>query len=670
MRATWWSVGRAHGLERRFAILVGVCAVGAGLTTVRPAYGQLVDEVDVRGEILRPASRDASVGASVVGRERLRAPGLRASEVLRTQPGVQVSETGGAGALATASVRGATAAQTPVYLAGIRINDDIGGTADLALIPLWLVHRVEVYRGNAPLEADRAGIGGAIFFDPERPGDLRPTAGMLVGSFGARAAWTYTGVGTDVSSAAVGLRHDDVDNDYQYVNDQGARFDSQQERTLTRTNADVQTDDLWALGTTRIGKRGRINLLLNGISRRQGLPGLAVLPSRAASARQIRTLAGATINLPCEDRKCDIVTSTSALFSNVTTIDPQFELALNASRIDTEAARWDQKMLSRFQLSRTLSVGSALRASSEYLTINLGTDPAAHARRLTLSAAGSADWRFAEHFTLRTLVNATCDTTAASGGLDQERGPCAQMTPSARLGAEATWGWGRAVVNVGRYARVPTLGERYGLSGTVRGNSTLLPESASVVEGGLRVGNKVAQMDAFAFQRYSQQLIAYARATTGYVVPFNVGSARVQGIELMATLRPLSFLDLEVPFTLLDPRVTTSERMTVNDIIPFRSVLVAAPQLSLRVPDVPSVRLRNAKAAIVYIYQSNRYADAAGLVVIPEQGTCDIEMTAQDATESVRARLRISNVFEQRRFDLIGFPLPGRAVYFAMEAQW
>jgi hypothetical protein len=46
---------------------------------------------------------------------------------------------------------------------------------------------VEIYRGNAPVQADRAGIGGAIFFDPERPSNLRPTAGGMLGSFGAKS---------------------------------------------------------------------------------------------------------------------------------------------------------------------------------------------------------------------------------------------------------------------------------------------------------------------------------------------------------------------------------------------------------------------------------------------------------------------------------------------------
>ena len=75
-------------------------------------------------------------------------------------------------ASATAAVRGATALDTPVYLAGVRLNDDVGGTADLSLVPLWLIHHVEIYRGHAPLHADRLAPGGAICFSASAPRSL------------------------------------------------------------------------------------------------------------------------------------------------------------------------------------------------------------------------------------------------------------------------------------------------------------------------------------------------------------------------------------------------------------------------------------------------------------------------------------------------------------------
>src|SRR5262249_20690611 len=105
--------------------------------------------------------RDRTAASTTVAGEELRRPGASAAEVLARVPGVQVTRTGSSSDLSTAAIRGATSAETPVYLAGVRLNDDLTGTADLSTVPLYMIQRVEVYRGNAPLDADRLGIGGA-----------------------------------------------------------------------------------------------------------------------------------------------------------------------------------------------------------------------------------------------------------------------------------------------------------------------------------------------------------------------------------------------------------------------------------------------------------------------------------------------------------------------------
>ena len=98
--------------------------------------------------------------------------------------------------------------------------------------------------------------------------------------------------------------------------------------------------------------------------------------------------------------------------------------------------------------------------------------------------------------------------------------------------------------------------------------------------------------------------------------------------------------------------------------------MILAPRIALKAPGWPAARVGRSLIAVSYLYQSNRYADAAGLVVIPEQGNMDIEVVVETVLGRARARARLANVLNQPRFDLVGFPLPGRAVYAAMELQW
>jgi iron complex outermembrane receptor protein len=165
-------------------------------------------EIEVQGDAIGLPPKEPSVAGGVIRRERLNSPGLEAGDVLRTQPGVGIFESGGYGSLSTASIRGATSAQTPVYLAGVRLNDDVAGTADLSTIPLWFLNRIEIYRSNAPLAGDQLGIGGAIFFEPRRPEGAEASVGALAGSFGAGAVWGRAGVGNEKASALIGVRRD------------------------------------------------------------------------------------------------------------------------------------------------------------------------------------------------------------------------------------------------------------------------------------------------------------------------------------------------------------------------------------------------------------------------------------------------------------------------------
>src|SRR6187551_3585763 len=138
-------------LGSRAALALSLC--WTTLARAEPAA-----EILVAGHKSTRPAREPTLAATRVDPRELSRPGANAAAVLSRVPGVQVSETGGASDLSTASVRGATSAQTPVYLAGVRLNDDVTGTADLSLVPLWMIQRVEIYRSAAPPEADRMGI--------------------------------------------------------------------------------------------------------------------------------------------------------------------------------------------------------------------------------------------------------------------------------------------------------------------------------------------------------------------------------------------------------------------------------------------------------------------------------------------------------------------------------
>ncbi|HEY5375210.1 MAG TPA: TonB-dependent receptor [Polyangiaceae bacterium] len=641
-------------------------------------------EIEVQGDAIGVPPKEPSVAGGVIRRERLNSPGLEAGDALRTQPGVAVSETGGYGAPTTASVRGATSAQTPVYLAGVRLNDDVGGAADLSTIPLWFLNRIEIYRSNAPLAGDQLGIGGAIFFEPRRPDGPEASAGVMAGSFGARAVWARAGVGNEKASALVGVRLDGAQNDYSYLNDGGTRFERSNDHTSVFSNADTKRLDFWAIGTTRLGSRGRADLVVNDVAREQGLQTFALFPTTDARASFSRRLTALTTQVPCADAGCVLTTTASVVATHAGYDDPLREVGLGTTRLDLDATRIEDGLALRWAPFPRFSVTPAVRAAIDRLTIDGRGSATAHARRVFSRAALQGEWSKSDIVTVRALGSAECHGTSLEGPLPwsspgDATGPkggttCGQFQPAARAGLEVDSILVAWLVNAGRYARVPTLSELFGVSGVVRGNTALVPESGLSLEAGARSTRALSNvlgglsLDLFAFVRWSNDLISYQRSAIGYVRPFNIGAARVAGLELQAAYHPVPFLLFELAGTLLDPRDTSPVRPR-NDLLPYQSQVALSPRVELRARFRRAI-IDSAKANVSYFYESSRYADRAGLIVVPEQGSLDVGAELHLARAHLNVSARLANVLGQTRFDLIGYPLPGRAAYLAMETEW
>jgi vitamin B12 transporter len=640
------------------------------ISVCRPSLSRAEPEAEivVPGHRSTRPARDRTLAATRVDPSELSRPGANAAAVLSRVPGVQVSETGGAADLSTASVRGATSAQTPVYLAGIRLNDDLTGTADLSLIPLWMLGRAEVYRGNAPADADRLGIGGAIYFEPRLPRRNRLLAGAQVGSFGQRALWLGAEVARGGDAALIAFRTASAQNDYSYL-DSGGTSSPSDDRVRARPNADTSERDAWAIGRSSLGRRGaRLMTVFNAFQREQGVTGLAAVPALAARSAVARLLAGLTTHVPCSaDGSCELVLTSQAITSRTRLTDPGHELGLLTERLDTSGTRFAEG--ARLWLS-----GRVFRA---LLGANLELEQLAQDGATTLRATrdtGSARLAlFASlphELELSSLAVVTCDKT---DGPQQSQG-CAALRPEGRLGVRKKWGSFELRSNLSRYARVPTLGELYGISAAVRGSSALVPEQGIAWDWGARwealLGPVWAYLDVFGFARRVTDLIAYRRSSLGAVQPYNVGSARVLGAEFEAGAQLADHARASLAVTVLDPRDTTASRNLTNDLIPHQSRFVSSLYLEgFLEPKAGAVGRAGLDARLSH--KSSRLADPAGLIVLPASTTLDLGATLRFGREhplSVRAAL--DDVFDARHFDFIGYPVPGRSFYCSAEASW
>jgi iron complex outermembrane receptor protein len=408
------------------------------------------------------------------------------------------------------------------------------------------------------------------------------------------------------------------------------------------------------------------------LARDQGVPSLALVPTRAAREHADRALASIGVRLPIgADGRAQLDARTSVLVGRTRYDDPLLELELYTRELEIVGRRVEQSLGATVDVTDTLRLRSVVSAAYENIERDPDNIPLGRARREFGRAAVAAEETPAPWLTLRALANGECDNTGANPGA-----VCDVLEPTGRVGVEAGGDRVRLLGNVGRYVRVPTLGEVYGVSGTVHGNPALVPEDGYTADLGLRAQTPRlpfiygAYLDAFVFAHWVDGLIAYERVAQGYVTPYNVGRARVMGAELLAGVALTRLVRAEFAATALDPRDTTPTRTTVNDILPFRSRLVASPRLRADWKRKRRNGLSGLGGEVSAVYQSSRYVDPAGLGIIGEQTTVDVECDATWFDGLLTLRARVADVFDAPRTDIIGYPLPGRSAYFGLEASW
>lgn len=127
---------------------------------------------------------------SVINEEEIRKAGQTSLvELLKTQPGLEISNNGGIGKESDVFIRGANATQTLVLIDGMRVSSATRGTTALQHIPLAQIERVEILRGPASSLYGADAIGGVIqIFTKSAKGAPRFSASIGLGSYGTSIA--------------------------------------------------------------------------------------------------------------------------------------------------------------------------------------------------------------------------------------------------------------------------------------------------------------------------------------------------------------------------------------------------------------------------------------------------------------------------------------------------
>ena len=92
---------------------------------------------------------------------------INVQDLLNTASGVQVRQSGGVGNSAEVSIQGLSGKQVKFFIDGIPMDflipvEELGLGASLAMLPVNLIERIEVYKGTVPVSLGADALGGAI----------------------------------------------------------------------------------------------------------------------------------------------------------------------------------------------------------------------------------------------------------------------------------------------------------------------------------------------------------------------------------------------------------------------------------------------------------------------------------------------------------------------------
>ncbi|MBN7768754.1 TonB-dependent receptor [Marinobacter daepoensis] len=462
------------------------------------------------------------------------------SEVLSTQTGVQIRQSGGLGSYSSVSLRGSTTRQVQVVVDGMLLNDPVTGGVDMGKLGLHDIARIQVYPGSAPAQFAQAGIGGVVVMETLGK-DIEDTTrvNLGAGSFDTYKAGAFKSGSHEDFYYWISLDQQSSNNDFEYPNESDW-FNPNDGKTTTRRNADytqktVSSKFGWEPSQTR-----RIDALIQFNDNKQGVPAIQNWRSNKAY------LANETLRTQFHYQQQDwldgqLHSSHRLLFAD---LNERYNNTTGRVGLGTSDLHTDTRQIG---LVNTLSVLLKAHTFSGTLDIShydyeqndrldeLETDKR---ERLQFASALSHQWQSPQHRlrTQATLRYLQVHDDSDESLLGQQRRKLSSETSHFgwQLGANYLLfdDW-TISGNISQQTRIPTLEELHGDRGSFNGNDDLKPEESLNYEASLRTERAWGHAEITGFFRDLDPAIVAIYDARGVGTYTNL-SAEIYGTELDA----------------------------------------------------------------------------------------------------------------------------------------
>ena len=124
---------------------------------------QTLDPVVVSAARYEQQLNEVIPSVSVIDRDQIeRSQAQDLASLLMSEPGFEIGRNGGPGSTTSIFLRGMSSVNSAVFIDGVRAQTDRLGSFNFADIPLDMIDRVEIVRGNLGALYGEAAIGGTV----------------------------------------------------------------------------------------------------------------------------------------------------------------------------------------------------------------------------------------------------------------------------------------------------------------------------------------------------------------------------------------------------------------------------------------------------------------------------------------------------------------------------
>ena len=508
----------------RYLVLIGVLI----LTGTKLGFAE---DIELGKIVVTPSRVEESYGSSsqqvdvITSKEIQSTLATDLSEVLSSLNSVNISNYGGVGSLKTIQMRGATASEVLVMVDGRPINSPRDGQADLSMIPVDNIDRVEVVHGPGSSLYGSSAMGGTVNIITKSPPDKPETE--LLSSFG-----TFRTYVEQLSNGAkVGNFGYIINGSYQ--SSQGFR-----------TNSEFNAKNFDSKLEYKLNDYNQLDLNFGFYKNRSGAPGRIDSPDiddKQVNLNNFVDLKWGFKPDPSTDAQVRFYNTYDRLEFNPNSLDnPNFEFSTAKSVQSTQVRGIDMQVGKQFSEQYHLVTGIDYKAN-----FNDSTDTAKH--RYTVFAP------FIENQLdltkdLRLCLNVRIDNYSNFG---------TQVSPSFsavyRLNPDIKF---HAIIS--RSFRAPTFNDLYWNSAGMVGNPNLRPEKGLTEEVGVekRLNRRVLFGINYYHSKYTE-LIQWQPITSDPLSDWtvkNVGSVVIDGIELTNKITLTDNIDADLGYSFLVAR--------------------------------------------------------------------------------------------------------------------